>query len=162
MSRKQEPPAVIPAWLAGLAARDDPPSEIQPQTIARFKAAGVERLVPTEGTTSLDEADAVRATSIGAVGPGFGFGESFEGEPAQVAAALARLLRHIEAFDRLRRLRLAAQDMRRVAETARALRNREGPARVYERMLEVPETVYGAGIGSHYQAQGLKLSKHFR
>jgi dCTP deaminase len=32
---------------------------------------------------------------------------------------------------------------------------------VYERMLEVPETVYGAGIGSHYQAQGLKLSKHF-
>jgi dCTP deaminase len=33
---------------------------------------------------------------------------------------------------------------------------------VYERMLEVPETVYGAGIGSHYQAQGLKLSKHFR
>ena len=32
----------------------------------------------------------------------------------------------------------------------------------YERLTEVPETVYGAGIGSHYQAQGLKLSKHFR
>jgi len=26
----------------------------------------------------------------------------------------------------------------------------------------VPETLYGQGIGSHYQAQGLKLSKHFR
>lgn len=32
---------------------------------------------------------------------------------------------------------------------------------VYERLLEPPETLYGAGIGSHYQGQGLKLSKHF-
>ena len=33
---------------------------------------------------------------------------------------------------------------------------------VYERMAEVPETLYGAGIASNYQGQGLKLSKHFR
>ncbi len=33
---------------------------------------------------------------------------------------------------------------------------------VYERMLERPRALYGQGIGSHYQAQGLKLSKHFR
>ncbi len=33
---------------------------------------------------------------------------------------------------------------------------------VYERMLSVPRTLYGSHIGSHYQAQGLKLSKHFR
>jgi len=32
---------------------------------------------------------------------------------------------------------------------------------VYEKLTAVPETVYGQGIGSHYQAQGLKLSKHF-
>ena len=32
---------------------------------------------------------------------------------------------------------------------------------VYERMLERPETLYGLGAGSNYQAQGLKLSKHF-
>ena len=32
---------------------------------------------------------------------------------------------------------------------------------VYERMLDLPETLYGAGAGSNYQAQGLKLSKHF-
>lgn len=32
---------------------------------------------------------------------------------------------------------------------------------VYERLIEPPETLYGAGIGSHYQGQGLKLSKHF-
>ena len=33
---------------------------------------------------------------------------------------------------------------------------------VYERMAEVPDTLYGAGIGSNYQGQALKLSKHFR
>lgn len=33
---------------------------------------------------------------------------------------------------------------------------------VYERMAEVPRVLYGAGIASNYQGQGLKLSKHFR
>ncbi|MFN3952922.1 MAG: 2'-deoxycytidine 5'-triphosphate deaminase [Pararhodobacter sp.] len=33
---------------------------------------------------------------------------------------------------------------------------------VYERMLERPDALYGAGIASNYQGQGLKLSKHFR
>ncbi|MBX9863762.1 MAG: 2'-deoxycytidine 5'-triphosphate deaminase [Hyphomicrobium sp.] len=33
---------------------------------------------------------------------------------------------------------------------------------VYERMMEVPEILYGRDLGSNYQAQGLKLSKHFR
>jgi dCTP deaminase len=33
---------------------------------------------------------------------------------------------------------------------------------VYERMLDLPGTLYGQGIGSNYQAQSLKLSKHFR
>jgi dCTP deaminase len=33
---------------------------------------------------------------------------------------------------------------------------------VYEKMLASPDQLYGSGIGSNYQAQGLKLSKHFR
>lgn len=33
---------------------------------------------------------------------------------------------------------------------------------VYERMAEVPEQLYGSGIASNYQGQGLKLSKHFK
>lgn len=33
---------------------------------------------------------------------------------------------------------------------------------VYERMTEPPVQLYGRDLGSHYQAQGLKLSKHFR
>jgi dCTP deaminase len=33
---------------------------------------------------------------------------------------------------------------------------------VYERMLEQPQKLYGKSIGSNYQAQALKLSKHFK
>ena len=33
---------------------------------------------------------------------------------------------------------------------------------IYERMSEVPEILYGRDLGSNYQAQGLKLSKHFK
>jgi dCTP deaminase len=33
---------------------------------------------------------------------------------------------------------------------------------IYEKMLARPKSLYGARIGSNYQAQGLKLSKHFR
>lgn len=33
---------------------------------------------------------------------------------------------------------------------------------IYEKMAETPSTLYGAGIKSNYQGQGLKLSKHFR
>tara|TARA_R110002049_G_scaffold23545_4_gene83427 strand:- start:18626 stop:19735 length:1110 start_codon:yes stop_codon:yes gene_type:complete len=33
---------------------------------------------------------------------------------------------------------------------------------VYEKMAEVPSQLYGSGIASNYQGQGLKLSKHFK
>lgn len=33
---------------------------------------------------------------------------------------------------------------------------------VYETMQETPDRLYGQGVPSNYQAQGLKLSKHFR
>jgi dCTP deaminase len=33
---------------------------------------------------------------------------------------------------------------------------------VFERLLERPRELYGEGIGSNYQRQGLKLSKHFK
>lgn len=33
---------------------------------------------------------------------------------------------------------------------------------VYERMSERPDTLYGAGLASNYQGQGLKLAKQFR
>jgi dCTP deaminase len=33
---------------------------------------------------------------------------------------------------------------------------------VYEHMVARPKVLYGAGLASNYQGQGLKLSKHFR
>lgn len=33
---------------------------------------------------------------------------------------------------------------------------------VFERLAGEPDTLYGGGIGSNYQSQGLRLSKHFR
>ena len=33
---------------------------------------------------------------------------------------------------------------------------------VYERMEASPDQLYGSGLGSNYQAQSLKLSKHFK
>jgi len=33
---------------------------------------------------------------------------------------------------------------------------------IYERMIETPAMIYGQGLKSNYQGQGLKLSKHFR
>ena len=33
---------------------------------------------------------------------------------------------------------------------------------VYEKMSQIPDQLYGSGIKSNYQGQGLKLSKHFR
>ena len=33
---------------------------------------------------------------------------------------------------------------------------------IYERMAEQPDRLYGLDLGSNYQAQGLKLSKHFK
>ena len=33
---------------------------------------------------------------------------------------------------------------------------------VYEKMAALPDQLYGAGIASNYQGQGLKLSKHFK
>jgi dCTP deaminase len=32
----------------------------------------------------------------------------------------------------------------------------------YQKLTEVPEKIYGKGIGSNYQSQGLRLSKHFK
>jgi dCTP deaminase len=33
---------------------------------------------------------------------------------------------------------------------------------IYDRLTAIPDHLYGERIGSHYQAQGLKLSKHFK
>ncbi len=39
--------------------------------------------------------------------------------------------------------------------------NTLSPYGTFEHMIERPDEIYGQDIGSNYQAQGLKLSKHF-
>ena len=77
-----------PSWLLELAARDDPPTEIGRELLARFAAAGVEELVPTDGSESLPIEEASRTVGVGALGPGFGFADSFEGERTSTRTGL--------------------------------------------------------------------------
>lgn len=69
-------------------------------------------------------------------GPGIGFLEPFEAEATRVAAALDRLVTFLEQFDKLRRLTLAAIDMRLVEKAARAMLDGQVPAP----LLRVVET----------------------
>lgn len=134
--RRTQPELEWPAWLVELAARDDPPTKLESRLLSRLTRAGVTDLRPADGTAFLDVADADRARAIGAAGPGFGVIESLEDEAGPTAAALERLCSWVERFDRMRSLRLAAIDMEFVASTARSLADRDGPARLFERVLE--------------------------
>jgi hypothetical protein len=126
----------VPPWLAELAARDDPPTTITDVTLKRLERAGVLMLLPAVGREIHPVERATDATGIGVVGPGLAFGETFEGEAAPIAASLARLVEFLERFDELRRIRLAAIDMRNAEHAARGLLDQTDAARVYERVLE--------------------------
>ena len=133
--------------LVELAARDDPPTTLDPSLLARLSKAGVQTLAPllreVEGGVELDETveelELVRAIFV--AGPGLWTHVPLGDEDAPVAVALGRLLEGVERFDTLRRFRLAATDMRLVEQTAADLLDRDGPARVYERMLETDRFV---------------------
>ena len=55
-------------------------------------------------------------------------------------------------------------EQRQPAETTMALAGAALPRGrlVFERLTDPPPEGYGEGLGSNYQRQGLKLSKHFR
>jgi hypothetical protein len=163
----------LPEWLVERAAHDDPATTIDAELVVRLHRAGVDRLVPSDGAAALDAEDAGRATAIGAIGPGFGFAESFENEPAPVLGALVRLRDFLEPFDEPRRFRLAGIDMRIVEAAARALRERDGPARMFERVLETGlfavyarpylgsnETGGVAGLKGRWEPQGADAELH--
>ncbi|MBA2741382.1 MAG: hypothetical protein H0U46_05170 [Actinobacteria bacterium] len=131
------PPTLeIPNWLAELAAHDDPPTVIDDELLGRLERVGVEKLVPVVGTDIVPDEDGARATAIGVQVPGVGVADSFEHEAAPVLAAFDRLVTFLERFDKLRRLRLAAIDMRLVEQTARALLEVPATVRLSKRVLE--------------------------
>ena len=125
----------VPRWLVELAARDDPPTVIGDDLLRRFKRAGVTRFAPVAGTEEIAEEEAERAMAVGVSGLGIGLIDTFEEEPAPVLSSLLRLVGVVERYDVLRRLKLAAIDMRQVEDTARAMLQRGG-FRYFERVLE--------------------------
>ena len=84
-------------------------------------------------------------------------------EPAARGRGIARAL--VEAAEREARERGCAY-LRlevRTLEVPFILEDGQTIARlVYEELAERPNKLYGRSIASHYQGQGLKLSKHFR
>ena len=94
--------------------------------------------LPADTATRVDipEAEAARATAIGAAGPGFMFLEPLEEGPTPVAGALSLFCTWLETFDELRRLRLAAIDMELATDAARALSDEHWPGRRWQRVFE--------------------------
>jgi hypothetical protein len=133
----------LSAAMCALLARDDPPTEVSDQYLARLVGAGVEmieamlRELPDNQVEFAENADeAAEAIAIFVAGPGLLYTEALNNERAPAHDALANVLFHVERFDKLRRFRLASDDMRLVEETARQLLDRDGPARLFEQMLE--------------------------
>jgi hypothetical protein len=138
-------------WLRELAARDDPPTELEP-LLERLGQVGVDLL---EGGSGGHLVSGAQADSIVALGRGVSASATLDPVPAPVAAALKELADALERFDRLRRLRLAAIDMRLAERAAEALADREGPARLFERVLETGLVVTYARPYLHSNRAGL-------
>lgn len=129
--------------MLALLARDDPPTTASDELLARLSSAGVDLIEPLLRVLSKDQVElaedageAVNAIAIYVAGPGLVLPVALKDEPAPAAAALERILYHVERFDQLRRFRLAADDMRLVEKTAQQLRDRDGDARLFEQVLE--------------------------
>lgn len=119
----QTPSELIPpGWLVTLAGRDSPPTSISDEVLRRLSGAGAEEFVPCRDRHVLRVEEVDSANGIGVIGPGLAFAEALQAdENTPVAAALERLCGFLEGFDRLRRIRLAAIDMRLVEAAAKAL-----------------------------------------
>ena len=122
--------------MLALLARDDPPTTASDELLARLSSAGVDLFEPLLRVLSKDQVElaedageAVNAIAIYVAGPGLVLPVALKDEPAPAAAALERILYHVERFDQLRRFRLAADDMRLVEKTAQQLRRRRPPIR---------------------------------
>lgn len=158
--REPEPKLEWPEWLVEWAARDEPPAELTVSLLARLRAAGVTELRPADLSAEalLDPEEHERANAIGAAGPGFAYAEGLEEGATPTADALSRLCVHLEKFDTLRMLRLGAIDMQFAAAAARALADKDGPARAWARVLETGLVVTYARpyLGSQPRTVGKK------
>jgi hypothetical protein len=132
--------------LAELAAADDPPPDIEPY-LARFGSAGVTSLKVLwdppgwrrevgGGVAAIGQPVTIAAATYDVL---ILTEVEWDASDAPITRTLDELATALQRFDRVRRLRHAATDMRLVAETADAFvdaHENDGPARLYERALE--------------------------
>ena len=93
------------------------------------------------GPAPLHDVDVIRVERQGEVGPGWAHREAAD-EFAAAPRAVLEVRSHEVPF-----LLEDGQPVGRL---------------VYEQLMAVPHKIYGPGIGSTYQQQGLSLSKHFK
>jgi hypothetical protein len=114
------------------AANDRPPTDLM-KYLARLGAAGAV-------TVGFHDAFGGERTVVYADGRGVhGAADVDWSQDAPIATALEELAGVLQKFDRVRRLRLATSDMDIAEATAEALidaKENDGPARLYERVLE--------------------------
>lgn len=141
--RRPQPQLEWPAWLVERARQDDPPTQLASTSplLVRLRRAGVDALVPVIGNRTADESLAATAPAIGATGPGLATAETLDDGPAPIAASLERLCSYLGRWDQLRRLRLAAADMKLVASVAWWIMDPNWYVRPWERALETAVVV---------------------
>lgn len=133
--------------MVELVGRADPPVDLEGY-VARLRSAGATEVYvalesrggvlveASSADAAMDRPSAIVAKGRRVVAPERIRWE--EGDTA-IADALARLTTMLQRFDKVSRFRLAASDMRLVAHAAAALvdaQENDGPARVYNRIIE--------------------------
>jgi hypothetical protein len=132
--------------LVELARSDDPPPDLKP-FLSRLGNAGVTRLWvvtwPSPWRFEVVGGTAAIGHPLAVAGSGYDVmiwtAVDWERSSAPITTALNELAEQLQRFDRVRRLKHAASDMRLVADTAAALidaREADGPARMFDRVLE--------------------------
>ena len=100
-------------------------------------------------------------------GKGYPMVASHDPRIIEIAGSLAdKNLRAADSFEYQMLYGIRPKEQQRLADAGNRMRvyvpyGDEWYGYLVHRMAERPATLYGAGAGSNYQAQGLKLSKHF-
>ena len=128
----------VPDFWHPLSARRDDTLVLDPDEFYILASKEAVHIAPDQAAEMLAYDTSIgefRVHYAGFFDPGFGHGD------AQGTRAVLEVRSHEVPF--------VLEDGQRVGQL------------IYENLIEPPEKLYGEGIGSNYQRQGLRLSKHF-
>jgi hypothetical protein len=161
------PPLEPGPSLAAVASNEEPPVDLDP-FLARLRNAGITEFylateTPSGAVVEVGTSEALARDPAVIMAKGRRFSASqpidWQASDTPVRDTLDQLVVLVQKFDKITRFRLAASDMRTAAHAARALvaaRENNGPARLFDRVIETGMVVtYGrpylesneAGIG---------------